>query len=108
VFSLAIEGVKSRQLRIAHQPYRHPRHPPQNPREVSFLSGRGGILIRRLKKLAHRAFWENYELPKRHDLEIPHIINEDRITPSKPIDRIPSFKSYGGASVVFSAGFWTL
>lgn len=51
---------------------------------------------------------ENYELPKRDDLEIPHIINEDRITPAKPIDRIPSFKSYGGASVVFSAGSWTL
>src|ERR1700693_1430017 len=28
-------------LPVAHQPYRHPRHPPKNPRGVSFLSGRG-------------------------------------------------------------------
>ena len=35
------QHLKPPKLSIAHQLYRHPTHPPENPRGVSFLSGRG-------------------------------------------------------------------
>src|SRR5271169_5525956 len=35
------QHLKPPKLSIAHQLYRHPRHPPENPRGVSFLSGKG-------------------------------------------------------------------
>src|ERR1700719_275480 len=37
----------SRKFPIAHQPNRHPEHPPDNPREVKSPIGRGAILIGR-------------------------------------------------------------
>jgi hypothetical protein len=35
------QQLEPRQLPIAHQPNRHPQHPPEIPREVSSLIGRG-------------------------------------------------------------------
>src|SRR5205823_7118687 len=35
------QQLEPRKLSIAHQPNRHPKHPPENPRAVSSLIGRG-------------------------------------------------------------------